>query len=77
MDPDMSAHVQTRFLKRWTLRAGGALTIALLCIAGTQTSVRAQQVVLMVNGAPITSYDIEQRGKLIQVANHRTASGRR
>jgi len=38
------------------------------CAAGPAV---AQQVVLTVNGYPITSYDIEQRGKLIQLTTHK------
>jgi len=32
----------------------------------------AQQVVLIVNGEPITALDIEQRGKLMQLSTHKT-----
>jgi len=34
----------------------------------------AQQVVVVVNGSPITSYDIEQRSKFIQLSARRTPS---
>jgi len=33
-----------------------------------------QQVVALVNGEPITSFDVEQRGKLIQISSHKTPS---
>lgn len=53
----------------------GAAAIALGClIAGP--SVRpaaAQNVVVMVNGTPITSYDIEQRARLQQLVSHKSA----
>jgi peptidyl-prolyl cis-trans isomerase SurA len=47
------------------------LTTALLIATG---SVSAQQVLMMVNGDPITSYDVEQRGKFIRVATQKTAT---
>jgi peptidyl-prolyl cis-trans isomerase SurA len=34
----------------------------------------AQQVAAFVNGAPITTYDIEQRSKFIQLSTHKTPS---
>jgi peptidyl-prolyl cis-trans isomerase SurA len=69
----MRENLKTPFSNHWLSRACGALAIALLCIA-VQPPARAQQVVVIVNGAPITTYDIEQRAKLIQVASHKTAS---
>ncbi len=42
----------------------------LLCVAGA-TAARAQQVVVVVNGEPITALDIEQRGKLNQLSTHK------
>ena len=46
----------------WSLAAYGAVTLALA--AGSASPLRAQTVVVMVNGEPITSLDIEQRTKL-------------
>ncbi|MDE5452140.1 peptidylprolyl isomerase [Bradyrhizobium sp. CSA112] len=46
----------------WSLIAGCAVAIAML--AGGVSPLRAQSVVVMVNGEPITSLDIEQRTKL-------------
>jgi peptidyl-prolyl cis-trans isomerase SurA len=46
---------------------GLALTVA----TGWSSYSRAQTVVLMVNGEPITSYDIEQRGKLDALSTHK------
>ncbi len=40
-----------------------------LATAGTPAS--AQQVVVLVNGSPITSYDIEQRSKFTQLTAHK------
>jgi len=46
--------------------AGLLLTV---CASSSQ----AQSVAVMVNGDPITTYDIEQRGKLIFLTTHKTA----
>ena len=46
----------------WSLAACCALALAVL--AGSASPLRAQSVVVMVNGEPITSLDIEQRTKL-------------
>jgi peptidyl-prolyl cis-trans isomerase SurA len=46
-----------------SLAAGCAVALAML--AGSASPLRAQSVVVMVNGEPITSLDIEQRTKLI------------
>jgi peptidyl-prolyl cis-trans isomerase SurA len=46
-----------------SLAAGCAVALAML--AGGASPLRAQSVVVMVNGEPITSLDIEQRTKLI------------
>jgi peptidyl-prolyl cis-trans isomerase SurA len=46
----------------WSLIAGGAVALAVL--AGGAAPLQAQSVVVMVNGEPITSLDIEQRTKL-------------
>src|SRR5712691_13311910 len=35
------------------------------------TSARAQQVVVIVNGEPITALDVEQRSKLTQLSTHK------
>jgi peptidyl-prolyl cis-trans isomerase SurA len=46
----------------WSLIGGCAAALAML--AGDASSLHAQSVVCMVNGDPITSFDIEQRTKL-------------
>jgi peptidyl-prolyl cis-trans isomerase SurA len=43
------------------------MAVAVAASAGMPAELRAQHVVLMVNGDPITAFDIEQRIKLIQV----------
>jgi peptidyl-prolyl cis-trans isomerase SurA len=45
-----------------------------LVLTGLPTSSRAQNVVVMVNGDPITDYDIEQRSKLDQLTTQKTPS---
>jgi peptidyl-prolyl cis-trans isomerase SurA len=51
-----------------------ALSLAtLLTLFATAPSARAQAVVVMVNGEPITTYDIEQRSRLISLTTHKTA----
>jgi len=48
---------------------GAALAVAaMLAPAGR---VEAQLVAVIVNGDPITNYDIEQRSKLIQASTHK------
>lgn len=56
------------------IRTRGLLAAALLVLAASvpATAVRAQQVVVIVNGDPITALDIEQRSKLVQVSTHKT-----
>ena len=48
------------------------LILAALLLAGTPS--RAQNIVLMVNGDPITDFDIEQRSKLDQLTTQKTPS---
>jgi peptidyl-prolyl cis-trans isomerase SurA len=61
-----------RFAGWRRLLAASMLAIAASAVA--PLGAQAQQVVVIVNGDPITAYDIEQRIKLIQVSSHRTAS---
>jgi peptidyl-prolyl cis-trans isomerase SurA len=49
-----------------------AATLLALGVAVAATGACAQQVVVMVNGEPITALDIEQRGKLMQLSTHET-----
>jgi peptidyl-prolyl cis-trans isomerase SurA len=50
----------------------GLASFAILIAAGWSSQSRAQTVVLMVNGEPITTFDIEQRGKLDSLSTHQT-----
>jgi peptidyl-prolyl cis-trans isomerase SurA len=55
------------FLTCWR-RLGAAIFV----IAATATGAAAQNVVVFVNGEPITALDIEQRSKLTQLSTHKT-----
>jgi peptidyl-prolyl cis-trans isomerase SurA len=60
----------TTFYRRLSaLILGCAATLAFM---GSGSPVHAQ-VAVMVNGEPITNYDIEQRGKLISLSTHKPA----
>jgi peptidyl-prolyl cis-trans isomerase SurA len=49
--------------------AAAAAALAAMC--GSPGPAAAQQVAVMVNGSPITTYDIEQRTKFNTLANHK------
>ncbi len=53
------------------LLAGGAVAC---CAFAYSPAANAQQVAVIVNGEPITTYDIEQRSKLTQLQAHKTPS---
>ena len=61
----------TRFLS--SLTSGTALLIATLMLASQPSPARAQ-VVVMVNGEPITDLDIQQRSRLIALTTHKSPS---
>ena len=54
-----------------TFRKLLAATLLVLTAPVAVTAVHAQQVVVVVNGEPITALDIEQRSKLIQLSTHK------
>ena len=54
-----------------SLRLSTLLAAMLLAAIGCAAPARAQTVVVMVNGEPITNMDIEQRSKLIQMTTHK------
>ena len=58
----------TFFLRLSALSLGCAAALVLLGASPVQA-----QIVVMVNGEPITNYDIEQRGKLITLSTHKPA----
>ena len=57
-------------------RASGiAAALAMLVAAATSTlPARAQQIILLVNGTPLTDLDIAHREKLIELSNHKKPS---
>ncbi len=55
-------------------RLSALLIATLLALIGSGTVALAQTVVVMVNGEPITNYDIEQRSKLNFLTTHKQAS---
>jgi peptidyl-prolyl cis-trans isomerase SurA len=48
------------------------IAMAALVLACCGSELRAQAVVVMVNGEPITDFDIEQRSKLAELSEHKT-----
>ena len=60
--------VRARTLATAALVLLSALAFVPIC----STTARAQQVVLLVDGQPITALDIEQRSKFIEMSAHRT-----
>jgi peptidyl-prolyl cis-trans isomerase SurA len=58
------------FLRRLsTLILGGSMALVLMVVSLSPAC--AQQVAVMVNGEPITNFDIEQRSKLIMLSTHK------
>ena len=56
-----------------TSRTWCALVTALAIFAGSGSAV-AQKVLVMVNGDPITTYDVDQRSRFIQLSTHKAAT---
>ena len=52
--------------------AGRRLAVAAALALAAASPALAQQVAVIVNGAPITTYDIEQRSKFIVLSTHKT-----
>src|SRR3954469_5113366 len=57
-----------------SLRLSTLLAAILLAAIGCSAPARAQTIVVMVNGEPITNMDIEQRGKLTFMTTHKQQS---
>jgi peptidyl-prolyl cis-trans isomerase SurA len=53
------------------LRLAAAAALALAVIAAAPQDAQAQGVVVVVNGDPITNFDVEQRSKLLQASTHK------
>ncbi len=58
------------------LRPFAALALTLLALAAGAESASAQQIVVMVNGAPITTYDVSQRQRLHQLIDRKSISSK-
>ncbi|HEY6995075.1 MAG TPA: SurA N-terminal domain-containing protein [Xanthobacteraceae bacterium] len=54
-----------------TFRRLFAAALLALAAAVAATGARAQQIVVIVNGEPITALDIDQRSKLVQLSTHK------
>jgi peptidyl-prolyl cis-trans isomerase SurA len=57
-----------------TYRALVVAAMMVVAVPVLATAVHAQQVILIVNGEPITALDIEQRSKLTQLSTHKVPS---
>ena len=57
-----------------TCRSLLTAAVLVLGLSALATAARAQQVVVIVNGEPITALDIEQRTKLNQLSTHKISS---
>ena len=70
--------VTARILIRMTAAAAtvrrGLAAAAIVCAGLASTAAAAQNVVMLVNGDPITGFDIEQRSRFLQLANNKPAS---
>ena len=66
--PDGAMIVSLRLSRGSQFLSAVVLISAVLIIASIA---RAQLVVMVVNGEPITSLDVEQRSKLIQLSSHK------
>jgi len=57
-----------------TFRSLLTAAVLMLGLSALATVARAQQVVVIVNGEPITALDLEQRAKLNQLSTHKVAT---
>ena len=62
-------NMTTTFFDRLSAVILGCATA--LILMGCGSPLHAQTVAVMVNGEPITNYDVEQRGKLISLSTHK------
>ncbi len=68
-------NTQTGMIGRAAARWRRLAAIALVCgAAGLSPAASAQPVLVMVNGEPLTSYDVEQRTRFHTLATHKTPS---
>lgn len=71
-ETDSNVMMNATFLSVFACRLALSLATLLTLFIATP-SARAQAVVVMVNGEPITTYDIEQRSRLITLTTRKTA----
>jgi len=71
-EADSNVMMKATFLSVFTSRLFLLFATLLMPLAAATTA-RAQSVVVMVNGSPITTYDIEQRSKLVTLTTRKTA----
>jgi peptidyl-prolyl cis-trans isomerase SurA len=55
------------------LRLAACAALAWVWLAASPSGAQAQQVLVMVNGDPITAFDVEQRMKLVQLSGQKSA----
>ena len=68
-------HTTTPLRSRRLRGFPGLAAILALCVLGlTHSPAAAQQVAVIVNGDPITTYDIEQRTRFIKLVSHKSAT---
>lgn len=66
---------QTGMIGRTAARWRRLAAVALVCgVAGMSAAAWAQQVLVMVNGEPITTYDVEQRTRFHTITTRKTPS---
>jgi peptidyl-prolyl cis-trans isomerase SurA len=70
-DAAMQDAMKPKLLLPALLRLAAAAALALAVIAAAPQDAQAQGVVVVVNGDPITNFDIEQRSKLLQASTHK------
>jgi peptidyl-prolyl cis-trans isomerase SurA len=70
-DAAMQDAMKPKILLPALLRLAAAAALAFAVIAAAPQATQAQGVVVVVNGDPITNFDIEQRSKLLQASTHK------
>jgi peptidyl-prolyl cis-trans isomerase SurA len=69
-DGSIAMKAMAEMVQFFLRRAGAAAAVAVL-LATAAGPVAAQNVVVVVNGEPVTALDIEMRGKFIQLSTHK------
>src|ERR1700724_2061720 len=74
MTDTMRRSIVRRSIRTQARRLALALALGALVAGALAAPAAAQQVVVIVNGAPITTYDIEQRIRFAKLASHKEPS---